>query len=137
MASKFKLYNSNNITLEYLFPVVQRTNAPQSPLRHLNIEGVRGIGSLIIPAGTPSWTLEIEGVLYIDPALGQDYEDIVILMDAMETAIPTNTAFYMRIYKTATTYYSYKVKRVSAIQYPQSLRTDFQPYTVELLVNSW
>ena len=137
MASKFKLYNSNNITLEYLFPVVQSTNAPQSPLRHINIEGVRGKGSLIIPAGDSPWVLEISGVLYIDPALNEDYEDLVVLMDAMETAIPTNTAFYMRIYKTAVTYYSYKVKRIEAIEYAQSLRTDFQPYVCRLLVNAW
>ena len=136
MSSKFKLYNSNNVTLEHTFEAVQRTNAPQSPLRHVNIEGVRGLGSLIIPAGTPPWTLEIEGVMYIDPAI-EDYEDLVVKMDTMESDIPVNTAFYLRIYKTGSTYYSYKVKRVEPMDYSQSLRTDFQPYICRLLVNAW
>lgn len=136
MSTKFKLYDSDGITHLYDFPVVQRTNAPQTPLRHINIEGVRGKGSLIIPAGTPPWILELEGVLYIDAAI-EDYDDLMAKIEEMEITIALNTAYYLRIYKTATTYYNYKCKRVSAIQYDQSLRTDSQRYRIELLVNAW
>jgi len=137
MASKFKLYNSDGITLVYTFEAVQQTNAPQTPLRHIDIEGVRGIGSLIIPAGTSPWELEIEGVLYIDPASGETYDTLMAKIETMESTIALNTAYYLRVYKTDVTYYNYKVKRVSAIDYAQSLRTDSQRYRVTLLVNSW
>ena len=136
MASRFKLYNSDNITLEYVFQLVQSTNAPQSPLRHISIEGVRGMGSLIIPAGTPPWTLEMEGVLYIDTAT-EDYDDLMTKIEELETTVALNTAYYLRIYKTDLTYYNYKVKRVEVIDYEQSLRTDSQKYRISLLVNSW
>lgn len=136
MASRFKLYNADGITLEYTFPLVQSTNAPQTPLRHVALNGVRGKGALIIPAGTSSWTLEIEGVLYIDGAT-EGYDELVALMDALEAAVALNTAYYLRLYKSDTTYYNYPVKRVSAIEYDQSLRTDSQRYRISLEVNSW
>ncbi len=136
MSSRFRLYNSDGITLEYTFPLVQRTNAPQSPLRYINIEGVRGSGSLVIPAGTPSWAIEIEGILYIDGAT-ETYDDLMAKIEELETAIPVNVSFYLRMYKTSTAYYNYKVKRTSVISYPESLRTDSQKYSVKLLVNAW
>jgi len=133
---RFKLYASDGITLKHTFEAVQRTNLPQSPLRHIPIEGVRGKGKLIIPAGTETWDLEIEGVMYIDTAV-ESYEDLVVKIDAMESAIALNTAYYIRLDKTDSTYYSYKVKRVEAIDYPQSLRTDMQRYLVKFVVNAW
>ena len=133
---RFKLYDSDSITLLYTFEAVQRTNSPQTPLRHIPIEGVRGKGKLIIPAGTENWDLEIEGVMYIDTAV-EDYQDLITKIDAMESAIELNTAYYLRIDKTESTYYEYKIKRVEAIEYPESLRTDMQRYTAKFIVNAW
>jgi hypothetical protein len=135
--SKFKLYDSTGITLIYTFPCVQRTNAPQSKGRYIGIEGVRGTGKLVIPAGTESWDLEIEGVLYIDPASGEDYEDLVKLIDKLETDIALNTPYYLRIEKTSSTYYEYKVKRLESIDYPESLRKVNQRYICRFSVNAW
>jgi len=136
MASKFKLYNADGISLIYTFPCVQSTNAPQTPLRHYNIEGVRGKGSLIIPAGTAAWDLEMEGVLYIDGST-EGYDDLMVKIEELETTVALNTAYYLRIYKTSITYYNYKVKRITAIDYEQSLRTDSQKYRISFAVNSW
>ena len=136
MASKFKLYNADGISLIYSFPLVQSTNAPQTPLRHVSIEGVRGKGALIIPAGTETWNLELEGILMIDGA-SEDYDDLMTKIEELETTVALNTAYYLRMYKTATTYYNYKVKRVTPIEYEQSLRTDSQRYRLSLEVNSW
>jgi hypothetical protein len=133
---RFKLYDSDSITLVHQFEAPQQTNAPQSSIRHIPIEGVRGKGRLIIPAGTETWDLEIEGVLYIDAAV-EDYQDLTAKIDEMENNIALNTAYYLRIDKTPSTYYEYKVKRVEPIEYHESLRTDSQRYTVRFIVNAW
>jgi len=101
MGSKFKLYASDGISLIYTFPLIQSTNAPQSPLRHINIEGVRASGSLIIPAGTPSWNLELEGILMIDGS-SENYDDLMAKIEELETTVALNTAYYLRMYKTVT-----------------------------------
>ena len=133
---RFKLYNSNGVTLEHTFEAVQRTNAPQSPYRYIQIDGVRGKGALIIPAGTPSWELEIEGLIYIDGAT-EGYEELIVKIDTMEDDITLDTNYYLRIDKTSSTYYEYKVRRLEPILWEESLRTDIQRYLVRFLVNAW
>lgn len=133
---KFKLYNEANDTLLYTFELVQSSNHPQSPMRNVVIEGVRGEGCLVIPGGTPSWDLEIRGILMIDGST-EGYEELVVKMDAMESAIALNTNYYIRIDKTVSTYYLYKVRRIESIEYPESLRTDSQEYVCRLKVNAW
>jgi len=136
--SKFKLYASDGITLIYTFPLVQETNTPQSPFRYVGIEGVRGKGELVIPAGTPSWDAEIRGLFMIEES-DEGYEDIMDKIGEIEDAIVLNTNYYLRVEKTASplTYYEYKVRRTEPIEYPTSLRTDSQEYIVRLKVNAW
>ncbi|KKL88285.1 hypothetical protein LCGC14_1926240 [marine sediment metagenome] len=129
---KFRLYNSVGDTLLLTFPVVQETNAPQSPSNIVEITGTRGIGSIIIAGGTPPWNLIIKGVL-----IGDNYQAIVVAMDALESTVTLNTAFLVRIDKTISSYYEYNVKRILPIEYPENLRTSNQKYTVTLRVNSW
>lgn len=133
---RFKLYASDGITLLYTFTVVQETNAPQSPFRNIVIEGVRGKGCLVIPAGTASWDLEIKGYLTIDGAV-EGYKELTVKIDALESAVQLNTNYYLKIDKTESTTYSYKVRRIEPIEYPQSLRTDSQEYVIKFKVNSW
>ena len=129
---KFKLYNSAGDTLLYTFPVVQEINAPQSPINAMEITGTRGIGSIVIAGGTSPWNLIIKGVL-----IGDDYEAIVVAMDALEITVALNTAFLVRIDKTISSYYEYHAKRILPISYPENLRTSNQPYLVTLRINSW
>ena len=132
----FKLYASDGTTLLYTFLLVQQTNAPQSVKKTVEIEGQRGKGSIIIDGGEASWDLIINGVFAIFNA-DEGYEEITDAIDAIETAIQLNTPYILRIDKDASTYYEYHVKRVEPIEYPESLRTDSQRYTVHLKVNSW
>jgi len=128
----FDLWNSAGNSLIYTFPVVQVTNAPQSPTKIVEIEGTRGIGSVIIGGGTAPWDLVIEGILQ-----GDDYEAVVVAMDALEAAVAVNTAYILRIDKTDSTYYEYHVKRIQSIEYPDNLRTSHQKYRVVLRASSW
>lgn len=128
----FKLYDSTGLNLLYTFPVVQETNSPKSVKKTVVIEGTRGKGCIIIDGGEDIWDLNIRGILS-----GDDYEALVVAIDAMESAIQLNTKYILKIDKTSSTYYEYKVKRILSINYPQSLRNNIQEYTCVLKVNSW
>jgi len=129
---RFKIYNSAGDTLLYTFPVVQRTNLPQSPINIVEIPGTRGTGSIVIAGGTPAWDLIIEGILS-----GDNYEALVVAMDALESVVALNTAFLVRVDKTISSYYEYRAKRIVPISYPADLRNNNQQYIVTLRINSW
>lgn len=133
---KFNLYANDGVSLLYTFIAVQETNAPQSPMRYIEIEGQRGTGSLILEGGTKSWDLYIKGILYITNNT-QGYSDLIGLVDALESTVALNTEYYLKIDKTGSTTYSYKVKRLEPIEYTPNLRTDYIEYNVKLRVNSW
>ncbi len=130
---KFRLYNSAGDTLLYTFPIVQFSNAPHgADSRSVVIEGVRGKGAIIIDGGATAWDIIIRGVLSAD-----DYEALVVVMDAMDSAVVLQTAYKLRIDKTISTYYEYNVKRITRINYPENLRTSTQNYEITLKNNSW
>ena len=129
---KFKLYDSGGVNLIYLFPLVQQTNAPQSVRNTVIIEGIRGKGGIIIDGGDALWDLEIKGYL-----TGDDYEEIIQKIDALETAVELNTKYILKIDKTVSTYYQYKVKRIVPINYPESLRRTSQSYEIVFKSNAW
>lgn len=132
---KMRLYTESNV-LVYEFEIVQYTNAPQSPGKAVVIEGTRGEGAIVVPGGKKSWDLVITGILMIDGAT-EGYEELTAKIDEMENLILANTRYKVRLDKTSSTYYEYKVKRIHTIDYPESLRTDSQEYMVTFLANSW
>ena len=127
----FKLFDSGYV-LQYTFPVVQETNIPQTVQRSVVLKGQRAKGAIVIDGGEDTWDLIVKGLHY-----GEDYDTIQAAIVAMETAIDLNTSYIIRFDKTISTYYEYNVKRIKAISYPASLRTDSQEYTVTFLANSW
>ena len=134
--SKFKLYQSDGLTLQYEFPLVQYCNAPQSSKSLLEIKGQRAKGSLIIDGGDESWVVTIRGVMAIDQA-SQGYNDLMAKIADLEDKILLNTPYVLKINKTDVTYYEYNVKRVEKIEYGETLRNYYVPYSINLTVNSW
>jgi len=132
----FRLYQSDGVSLIYTFPLVQEANYPQTPRKSVVVEGQRGKGAVVIDGGEASWEMTIRGLIMIDTA-DEGYEEIIVDIDALESAVAVNTPYILKISKTDSTNYEYRVKRIEAIEYPQSLRTDSQEYIVKLLVNSW
>lgn len=132
----FKIYDSTGVSLLYTFPIVQYTNAPQSPKKIVEIEGQRGKGSITIDGGGQAWDLEIRGLFMITSA-DEGYEEITADIDAIESVIVLNTPYILRIDRTASTYWQYRVKRIEPINYSESLRTDSQIYEIRFRVNSW
>ena len=136
MTIRFKLYNSDGITLRYTFLLVQETNMPKTLERFTEIKGTRGIGSIIITGSGDSWDGIIRGFL-----VGDDYEEITQKIDALETAIEFAEPYYLKIDKVegGASTYSYRVKRLEVIEYPASLRNSNkkQEYLVRFKIKSW
>ena len=130
---RFKLYNSTGLTLLYTFIAVQECNYPHTEKNLVEITGIRGKGSIIVDGGDSPWDLTISGRLYAD-----DYEALVVLMDAMETAIVLNTSYVLKIDKTSTTYYEYEVKRIVPIRWGETnYRNNYINYDVTFRVNAY
>lgn len=135
---EFKLYASDGVTLVYTFPVVQATNAPQSPKKVVEHQGQRGKGSIIIDGGEAPWDLTIRGILTTEEDIGADaYKDLISKMDTLESSVALNTQYVLHIDKTESTYYSYNVKRIQPITYETGLRINAQEYEVILRANCW
>lgn len=129
---RFKLYDTDGTTLKYTFLAVQSTNAPQSINRNSVVEGIRGKGCIVIPGSEASWDLYITGIL-----LDNNYENLTGKIDALEAAVVLHTPYILKIDKTLSTSYSYHVKRISAIEYPDNLRTNNQEYKIVFKTSAW
>jgi len=135
MAVTFKLYQSDGMTPVYTFPVVFSANYPHSEKKIIEHENVRGKGSIIIDGGESAWDLTLRGAFSAD-----GYDDLMVLVDAMETAIALNTKYVLKITKNQveTTDYSYNVKRITPIETsPDNIRTNYLEYIIVFRVNSW
>jgi len=130
---KFKLYDSTGISLLYTFPVIQESNHPHTSSKAVEIESQRGKGSIIIDGGQESWDLTFRGVLSAD-----NYEALVPIQDALDAVVALNTPFIMKIDKTSTTAYEYKIKRILPITWgTTNFRNNFIEFTITLRVNCW
>ena len=134
---KFTLYDSTNTTLIYTFMAVQNTNLPQTPRDTVTVTNLRSQGAIVIDGGIKPFTANLDFVLWTDSAA---YEDLAVLIDALEVAIPINTAFVLRVDKSPSTYWSYKVKRLVPFDYSdvqQDQRLARQKVSAHFLANSW
>ena len=126
------LYNSSGTGQIYTFDYVTQDNSPQDPFDFVEIYGLRGVGSIIIPGSTKAWNLRLNFVL-----CGDDYQDVIAKMDAIESTIVKNTPYVLKIDRTPTTTKDYNVKRVQPITWQASRRTRVQKGAVIFRVNSW
>lgn len=133
MATTFKLYASDGVSLIYTFPIVFSANYPHSEQKIIEHENVRGKGSIIVNGGESSWDLVLKGVLR-----AADYEALMVLVDSLDTTIVLNTPYYIKITKGVATTWDYKCKRITSIMYQEdNLRTNFLEYTITLRINCW
>jgi len=128
---KVALYDSS-MNLVMYFPAVYYTNAPQTVAKYTEVKGIRGNDSIIVPGSTDSWDLVFKGSL-----LAADYEALTVLIEALESNFVQLTPYYITLDKTASTKFTYKVKRLTPIDYPDSLRVNFQEYIITAKVNTW
>jgi hypothetical protein len=130
----YRLYASNGSTLVYTFPLVQSDNSPQDPKDFVEIAGLRGVGSIIIPGSTLAWDLTIRFILQ-----GADYSALIAAMDTLETTIVQQTPYVLKIDRTQSTTKNYNVMRLSPFVFEDDgdFRNTFQTVQVTFRVNSW
>ena len=118
---------------EYIFPHVFKISDPQQGMKATVIEGTRGDGAIVIPGGKKSHEITINGRL-ID---NDGYADVTSLMSTMRSMVTTNQATLTLEHLVGaswTTDWTYTVRRISEINFPESLRTWDQEYEVSFLV---
>lgn len=131
----FKVYASDGVTLRHTFSCVFSANYPRSEKDLIEHRNIRGKGSLVVDGGDSPWDLRIRGAIFAD-----DYDAVIALVEAMESNIVLNTEYYLKINKSVSggTYYSYKCKRITPIEFQEdSLRNNFIEYECVLRINAW
>ncbi len=117
---------------DYILPYVQsETGSNAADEKSVIIEGTRGDGSIYIPGGKKSKRIVIKGVI-----LG-DYKEITDLMNDMKTKITTDTATLIMKHKEGVSWvndWSYVVRRIGEIQFPETFRTDKQEYQINCII---
>jgi hypothetical protein len=118
--------------LEYIFPHVFQVSDPKEGMKATVIEGTRGDGAIVIPGGKKSIELIIRGRL-ID---NDGYVDLTTLMATMRNMVTTDQATLTLEHLDTTwqTDWIYTVRRIDEIDFPESLRTWEQEYSVKFLV---
>lgn len=127
--------NFNDGIYDYDLPIVQsETGSNLTGNKDTIIEGNRGDGAIVIPGGKRSQLIIIRGIL-----TGDDYKAITTLMNTMRTNITTEVAtLTMKHYDVGwVTDWTYTVKRITEIKFPETLRTSSQDYEIEFLVLSY
>lgn len=128
MASYTVKINFNDGTYDYDLPLVFHLSDPQQGMKATVIKGTRGDGSIVIPGGKRSHEITVRGRLMDEDG----YKDITDLMNEMRTKVTTNVAtLTLKHYDGGwVTDWSYTVRRIEEIRFPESLRTDSQEYEI-------
>jgi hypothetical protein len=132
MSVRFKLYATNGSTLIYTFHCVFSANYPHSEKNLIEHTNPRAKGSIIVDGGSSPWTLNLKGVIF-----SSTYDNLMNLVDNMESYVTLNTPFVLGITSGATTH-TYNVKRTEPIIWQEdNLRTNYIEYNITFRVNCW
>jgi len=136
MASFTVVVNFNDGINNYDLPHVFQVSDPKEGMKATVIEGTRGDGVIVIPGGKKSQEIGISGRL-ID---NDGYADLTTLITEMKTKVTTNQATLTLKHWTGSAWqndWAYTVRRIDEIEFPESLRTWEQEYSVRFLVISY
>jgi hypothetical protein len=128
--------NFNDGSNNYDFPTVYSISDPEAGAKDTVIEGNRGDGSIVIPGGKRSSTISIKGVLVNHAGYAALTTDIGTMRSNVTNSVATLTLKHW----TGATWqndWSYTVKREGEIRFPESLRTDFQEYSIDFRIISY
>lgn len=133
MATVRVVLNSGISGSEYIFPHVFHVDDPQPGMKATVIPGNRASGSIVIPGGQESVEIGVRGRLVDDDG----YIDLTALMTTMRAMVTTDQATLTLEHLVGGSYitdWSYTVRRIGKIDFPESLRTWDQEYSVRFLI---
>ena len=119
--------------VEYDLPHVFHISDPKEGMKATIIKGTRGDGAIVIPGGKESQELRVRGKL-VD---NRGYKYLTELMNTMRTNLTTDIATLTLKHKEGVSWvvdWAYTVRRVTGIEFPESLRTGIQEYEVRFLI---
>ncbi len=133
--------NFNDGVHNYDFPYVSQVEDPKEGMKAVVIEGNRGDGSIVIPGGKKSQTITVHGKLFDEDG----YKDLTTLIQTMKNSVTTDVAtltmkHFDPDYSGGGSWindWSYSVRRIEEIEFPESLRTGIQEYNIRFLVLSY
>ena len=119
----------------YQLPHVYHIEDPKEGIKATVIEGNRADGSIVIPGGKRSQEIRVRGNLYDS----RGYEELTALMDELRDSVTTEvTTLTLKHGVTPqTTDWTYTVRRIGEISFPESLRLTRQEYEIRFLVISY
>jgi len=131
MATVRFIYNQGEAN-EYVFPYAFHIVDPEPGMKATIIRGTRGDGSIVIPGGKKSQEIRIRGKIIDEDG----YDAITSKMNEMRQKVTTGSVtLKMQHYSGSwINDWSYTVRRIAEIRFPQSLRTESQEYEVIFLV---
>jgi hypothetical protein len=136
MANYTVVLNFNDGVHNYNLPLVYSLSDPIEGMKATVINGTRSNGAIVIPGGKRSQTISVRGRLFDNDG----YKDIAGLIATMKTNITTDVATLTLKHLEGATWvneWSYTVRRIEEISFPESLRTDVQEYQISFLVISY
>jgi len=120
----------------YDFPLVQDIQEPVPGTKAIVIEGNRADGCIVIPSGKKSIEIIVKGILFDNDG----FIDLETLMSTMNTDVTTNPATLTLSHWTGSTWatdWAKTVRRIEAIEFGDSMRTQDISYTARFLVTSY
>jgi len=133
MSSYTVVLNFNDGTHNYDLPHVFHVSDPKEGIKAVIHEGNRADGAIVIPGGKRPIEIRVRGNLFDSDG----YEDLTTLMNTMRTNVTTDIATLTLKHWTGATWqndWSYTVRRIDEINFPESLRTNVQRYEIRFLV---
>jgi hypothetical protein len=133
MADYTVVVNFNDGVNNYDLPHIFKISDPKEGIKATVIEGTRGDGVIVIPGGKKSQEITIQGRLFDNDG----YADLSTLIAEMKTKVTTSQATLTLKYWNGSTWvnnWAYTVRRLDEIDFPESLRTFEQEYSVRFLV---
>lgn len=118
---------------EYILPHVFHISDPAPGMKATVIEGKRGDGCIVIPSGKKSEEIIVRGRL-VD---NDGYADLTDLITEIKNMITTDQATLTLQHWTGDTWqidWQYTIRRIDPIDFPESLRTWEQEYSVRFLI---
>jgi hypothetical protein len=130
----FKIYEANGSTSVVTIPYVQSLNDDDSPYDKVIIDGLRGVGAIVIPGSAKAWTLVINFIV-----LGDNYTELIANIDTIKTAIVMFTPYVLKIDTSENTTKDINVKRVGPIKInnPDDYRNGIAECSIEFMANCW
>ena len=136
MSSYTVVFNFNDGTYDFDLPHAYGISDPKEGIKAIVIDGNRADGAIIIPGGKKSQEITIRGRLFDSDG----YADLTTLIEELKTKVTTDVATLTSKYWTGTIWqntWQYTVRRITEINFPDSLRINEQSYEIKFLVISY